>query len=373
MGNIETKLDEVVALLTKSSTEKSNVGLLNGKLGMSIFFFELAKATQDEAYLTIAETQVEEVYKFLGEGIVPADFENGLAGIALGIIYLAKNGFVEADLEEILMDLDDRIFKHLTTTLDDMPFNLKQGLLGYLFYVLCRYEIGKDSGDDANKYIFRRLGADLINRLAQFVEEEKFQTRDPILFTLFWDLPVLLILLTKARRLNINSGKVDRILDYLSPVVLSLLPRLHSNRLHLLLGLEYLLKEMDIHGWREHADFLRASIDTNRIIDDECKNLNILVLDGISGLDIIGRILARATGDKRLQLSGPQVYEKISRSVYWGELDFYKKFKNSIGLASGLSGIGMLLLEFLKGDGNQRVVDNDLQHCNEDVRPEGLI
>lgn len=364
MEKIKSKLNEVVELLAQITPEVTNVGLLNGKLGMSIFFFELAQETQNEAQAEMAEKLVEEVYNFIAEGSVPMNFENGLAGIASGICYLAKNGFVEADLDEILEDVDDRMFKYLIANMEKIPFNLRQGLLGYLFYTLSRYEAGGDSEDDTNKYIFRRLGADLINRLGQLIEEEKFQSREPLLFTVFWDLPVLLILLAEARKLNVNPGKVDKIVDYLSPMVTSMFPRLHSNRLYLLLGMEYLLKEIDYPSWSEHADFLRGNIKPSQIIDEECKNLNILVQDGISGLDFISRRLRSVTGNNELHFSGEQVFNKISESVCWEDLVFYKGFKNSIGLFSGLSGIGMLLTELLKVERNQDLIETAPQFEN---------
>lgn len=353
MKNIESKLNEVVDLLTLSSPEVTNVGLLYGKLGMGIFFFKLAQETQNEVHSEMAEKQVEEVYNFIAEGSVPMDFENGLAGIASGICFLVKNGFVEADLDEILEEVDDRIFKYLIANMEKIPFNLKQGLLGYLLYALNRYEVIKNSEDDTNKYIFKRIGADLINRIGHLIEEEKFQSREPLLFNVFWDLPILLILLTQAKKLNINPVKIDRILDYLSPMVASLIPRLHSNRLYLLLGIEYLLNETEYSELREHADFLRGIIKPSQIIDEECKNLNILVQDGISGLDFIARRLGSVTGNNALQFPEEQVFNKIADSVCWEELDFYKGFKNSIGLFSGLSGIGMLLIELLKVERNQ--------------------
>lgn len=361
MEIIKSKLNELVQLLIQGISEVTDVGLMNGKMGMSIFFFRLAQETQNVAHTEMAEKQVEEVYNFIAEGSVPMDFENGLAGIALGICFLVKNGFVEADLDEILLEVDDKVYKFLIANMDKIPFNLRQGVLGYLFFTLTRYEVVGDSGDGSNRYIFHRLGADLINRLGQLIEEEKFQSREPLLFTIYWDFPVLLILLAKARKLDINQCKVDRIVEYLSPMVVSLFPRLHGNRLYLLLGMEYILKQVDLSAWREHADFLRASIDPSRIIDEECKNLNIRAMDGISGLDFVSRRLEILTGDNGLRFQEELVFAKIDEAVCWGELDFYKVFKKSVGLVTGLSGIGMLLLELLKGMGSQELIETATQ------------
>ena len=50
--------------------------------------------------------------------------EDGLAGIGLGVTYLIKNGFVEGDINELLEEIDNEIYRskgclfHLTHTRD---------------------------------------------------------------------------------------------------------------------------------------------------------------------------------------------------------------------------------------------------------------
>ena len=348
MNRILSQLDTINELLVKNSLSKNRAGLLNGKLGLSIYFFTLARETKKEEYQEILRKLIGEVYDAVDESTFPADFEDGLAGIAWGICYLTENNFVNADLDEILSEVDDRIYRYLVENVEKLPLNIKQGILGYLFYYI--YRLGSTTGsvEKSNEYIFRMTCADLINRLGQMIEENTFQSREPVLFTLFWDLPILLMLLAEAKKLNINPNKIDRILDYLTPIVASLYPSLHSNRLYLLLGMRYILNEVPALGWQPHADFIRQGIDPTRIIEDECKNLDIMVGDGISGLTFIGRKLAALTGDAELLLPEDKVMAKIEESVCWGEQEFYQEMKNNIGLCSGLSGVGMLLLGFLK-------------------------
>ena len=39
--------------------------------------------------------------------------EDGLAGIALGLIFLVRKKYIEANLNELLVDVDDVIYKYL--------------------------------------------------------------------------------------------------------------------------------------------------------------------------------------------------------------------------------------------------------------------
>lgn len=197
------------------------------------------------------------------------------------------------------------------------------------------------------------MASEIINRIGQLVEEEKFQNREPALFSLLWDLPLLLILLADAKRLKISSNKIGRILDFLTPIISSLFPRLHSNRIYLLLGLESVLKEGSRSELRDHANFLSNNISVPKIIDEECKNLNILAIDGLTGLAFISRKLVRLTERFELFLPKERIVEKISKSEYWEDTGFYKEMKKNTGLITGLSGLGILLLEYVSD--NQQI------------------
>lgn len=342
------KIQEINGYLLENAKKENGLGLLNGKLGLSIYFYYLARKTENQEFLETAENLIGEVYEKLSEAKLSADFENGLAGIAYGISYLVNSDFVEADLDDTLGELDDRIFKFLEDQKDKLPANLRNGIIGYLIYCLDRLESSLKSGHQSNVYIFQKLAAGLLNQLGQLIEEEKLQDREPQLFNIFWDLPLVLIVLAKAKSLEVNVHKVDRILDYLLPNLLSLFPCLHSNRLYLLLGIESVLKEVDHPDLRKHGLFLKGSIDMRTIFSSECKNLNIHVFDGVGGLRLIGEKLAEITGDNFFIPSDGLIFDKINEAVCWGKADFYSPFKESIGLASGLSGVAWALLESLE-------------------------
>lgn len=344
------KLQEINGYLLENAKEENGLGLLHGKLGLSIYFFHLARKTENQEFLEAAENLIEELFEKLNEAKLSVDFENGLAGIAWGISYLVKSDFLEADLDDTLGELDDRIFKFLEDQKGKLAANVRNGIIGYLLYCLDRLENSLKSGNTSNIYIFQKLGAGLINQLGQLVEEEKLQDREPQLFNIFWDLPLTLIVLGKSTKLQVNSAKAERILDYILPSLISLFPSLHSNRLYLLLGIESVLKEIENPILRRHALFLKNNIDAEVIFNTECKNLNICVLDGVSGLRLIAKMLIEISGDDSILPSDDLFFRKINDSVCWGEADFYSSFRKSIGLVSGLAGIGWTLLESLESE-----------------------
>ena len=352
---ILSQLLQINKLLEGITPSEGSPGLFHGKMGLAIYFFALARKTNSSDHQSQTEKIIEEVYNEAGKVTFPVDFENGLSGIAWGLCYLIKNDYVNADPDEILEDVDDRIFSYLNENMEKLPLGISQGLLGYLVYYTYRLENAGDSGDQVIQYIHSRVVTDILNRLTQLIEEEKFQIREPALFTLDWDIPVLLVLLAKAKKLNVHPYKIDRILDFLTPLIASLYPRLHSNRLYLLLGLESILKVVPLSELRIHADFISESISLSKIIDEECKNLNIMAINGITGLTLIGRELSEITKESKFLFSQEQVIQKIKKSEYWKEEGYYKDIKKNIGLSTGLSGIGMLLLELLNDKNTAKV------------------
>ncbi|MFO7825700.1 MAG: sulfotransferase [Cyclobacterium sp.] len=340
-------LEKLNDFISKNEPAKNEVGLLNGKIGLSIYFFMLGRSTRNSEILSIAEHILMDVYNTLGNFIIPTNFQNGLSGIAWGLCHLIKNDYVEGDPDEILIDVDHQIISYWNANKETLPVDLRLGLLGYLAYYTSRLEISQGHAKSVNQNIHTRVVSEIINRIGQLVEEEKFQHREPELFTLYWDLPLLLILLAKAKQLQVNSNKIDRILDYLTPIITSLYPRLHSNRMYLLLGLESIFKELPLTALQDHADLLKESISLDTIIDEECKNLNILAQDGITGLAWISRKLSALTGTSKLLLPMEKIIQKTSRSNYWEENGYNQDMVNNCGLTAGLGGIGILLLEYL--------------------------
>lgn len=78
---------------------------LSGKLGMSILFYVYSRIYKDALYELYAEELLDAVLKSMA--LRPLNIENGLAGIAWGIVYLYRNNFLEGDFREVLSEVDD--------------------------------------------------------------------------------------------------------------------------------------------------------------------------------------------------------------------------------------------------------------------------
>ena len=95
-----SKEQRITNILLLNSEFIENLGLMHGKTGIALYFFELAKKAQDSTYQDFAERLVDKIYEEISIS-TPLDFENGLAGIGWGIEYLVQNGFIEGNTDEI--------------------------------------------------------------------------------------------------------------------------------------------------------------------------------------------------------------------------------------------------------------------------------
>jgi hypothetical protein len=231
-----------------------NLGLMHGKMGISICFFHLARQTGNQIYEDYAGELIDEIYEEITIN-TPVDFENGLAGIGWGIEYLVQNGFIEADTDEVLEEFDNRIFKELIYN-TPKEIGLLNGLVGIGAYFLKRIK-NKSSSDEkiptlTNKQTLIHLIDELDRKTqdtAEIVSEPlKTTNHEPQttnqLFDLTWNYPILLWFLSELYEQNIFNFKVEKIIKRLTEPLSneSNLPKMQSNRLLLALALTKLQK-----------------------------------------------------------------------------------------------------------------------------------
>lgn len=131
----EKELKRIAQYLLLHGSATSDIGLLNGKMGICLFFYHYSRLTGNEIYKMYAEDILDEIYSEINI-YTPVNFRNGLCGIAWGICYLKHNKFVEADLDIVLKKLDTVILERNIRRISDI--SLETGLKGIAYYVLSR-------------------------------------------------------------------------------------------------------------------------------------------------------------------------------------------------------------------------------------------
>ena len=113
-----------------------SLGLFGGKMGLCIYFYMLDYRESNKNFKVIAEKLLEQVISQL-HTIKSIDIENGLAGIGLAISFLLKKDIIKGNVNTVLSDIDDEIFKQISfRNFDKDPKTLIQ----ILFYIYIRKE-----------------------------------------------------------------------------------------------------------------------------------------------------------------------------------------------------------------------------------------
>ena len=122
-------------MLLLNGTLTESPGLVHGKMGIAVFFFHYAKYSGNMLFADYAIDLIGEIQNQIHINS-PADYENGIAGIGVGIDYLIRNHFLLVE-EDICEDFDARMIR---AVLSDpfLGFSLYDGLVGYGRYWISR-------------------------------------------------------------------------------------------------------------------------------------------------------------------------------------------------------------------------------------------
>jgi hypothetical protein len=137
MNTKDEILHRIARYLMLNGSFADNIGLLNGKMGITIFFYHYARYTENKLFDDYAGKLLDEIYNEIHSS-TPLNFEDGLCGIGWGMEYLISNHFVDANPDEILEDLDKRIIEWDVRRITD--YSLETGLKGIAVYVNSRCE-----------------------------------------------------------------------------------------------------------------------------------------------------------------------------------------------------------------------------------------
>lgn len=143
-----------------------NYSLMNGQMGVAIFFALLSKASENHWYEEFADELLENVCYNLSNQL-PIDFAHGLCGIGWGIEFLKYRGFIEDDTDEILSEIDAAVMERDVRRINDA--SLETGLLGIHAYVTSRVNTTRVDSD-FNPFDSRYI-SELNEAIAKYIAE----------------------------------------------------------------------------------------------------------------------------------------------------------------------------------------------------------
>ena len=240
LKKIENRLQRIANVLLLNANFIDNPGLLNGKMGIAIFFYHYSRYSKNKIYEDYAGELVDEIYEETNTS-TPVNFENGLTGIGWGIEYLVKNKFVQADTDEALADIDNTVYKHRLNN----PILISSGddLFGYGFYHVARILGHKIDDDDLNTLI-KKYHLIFLTDECERVLEQKSYTRFKIGALSIDTVNSFVWFLLEIHELAIFPGKVEKIFHSLPDYIEKGIQELSDQAAHALL-LKLAEKTMD--------------------------------------------------------------------------------------------------------------------------------
>jgi len=336
---------QIAEYIEKNGLSCSNHGLMHGNIGMGIFFYHLARYTNNPDYNKIADDLLDKAFESMSSS-VSVDFENGLAGIGLGIEYLVQNNFIEADTDEILEEADNKIFRALSES-HIQSFELDNGLTGYLFYLIYRLK-NKKAPYSMAAQINKELIILTINKIDELVTTQFPTIVKEMEFDLFWRFPIMILGLAESYKLNVYNGKIECMFRQWLPYFEAYIPSLHINRLFLAVVLKHVNSLMPDKRLEKQIQILLFATDFE-ILKTEVDHDALNIRNGWPGIALLLNIASKGIStDWPCFKMITQTYNSITeRHKNWVE-NFSQNIPlestTDFGLSLGASGIGLMEL-----------------------------
>ena len=179
-----------------------DIGLWNGKMGLSVYLLHLARITGNENYESLASEFIDLIYEQLSDRI-PFSYAEGLLGIGCGIEYIIEHGFIEGDSDEILAEIDV-IALNIINARSMQYLILNNGVCGVGYYLYRRL---KKKPDNDENMITLKLKEYLIY-LIDWVEELLLKTKDKN------DYNDVYFLLCRLHKLDVLNYKTEKMMSF---------------------------------------------------------------------------------------------------------------------------------------------------------------
>ena len=351
--SMDNTVHKIAQIIKEKGIASHNFGLINGNTGISIFFYHLARRTGNPEYEKIADELLDNVYLNISTS-APSDYENGLAGIGWGIEYLVQNNFAEGNTDEILEDVDNKVFRSLNEEVYS-SFELTNGITGYLFYLIIRLK-NLTFPISMAKRITRELLIQTINRIDELVTLQFPSIVKDVKFDLFWGFPAMLVGLNEAYKLKAYNEKIVCMIKQWLPYFEAYIPSLHINRLFLAVVLKRLNSEIAEERLEKQIRILLFATDFEILkteIDFNLTNVRF----GWPGVILLLNIASNKLEPdypnyQLLERTYLEIIDKQREQFEYLHQNLHAVMFNQFGLFNGLSGIGLmelLLPEILTG------------------------
>ena len=314
------------------------LGLTYGKMGVCIYFYQMERLVKTDQYRVIGDKVLDDVLTKISS-VESLNVEDGLAGIALGLIFLVRKKYIEANLNELLVDVDDVIYKYLMFHENKSIIPVKD-ILGYIYYFNIRLE---EISNEQDQSVFKDVIAYLVDCLFENVDENFFDDYDKF-SVYYYQLPLLFFVFAGLLEKGIYTSRIYHILNEWKMRLITRIPLLHMNRLYLLWGMLTIKPFLKDTDFIQYVDQIKRSVDVKYLIEREINIKNIFVTNGYSLLFVLLKLIDKKYPLYSFVYDENQIVDKIKTSPAWKDLqDVPSFYRIHRGLLNGFLGVDLLL------------------------------
>lgn len=349
MNKNDVLKQQIATLLFNNTGRMDNLGLLDGKMGICIFFFHLAKRTEEKIYQDFAETMIKEICGEIYLALSP-NFGWGIPGIGWGLEYILQNNLIQVDAKDVLKEFDTIVSGYLSD-IGTKPDAIAP-LLGFAVYFLQRTKNKVSSGQ--GKENFQRM-VSIFNMLELIIEKSFGFVDRPKQWQLLWTFPLCVWFLFECHVHNLFSHRIEKITNMLVNYVTSKsseFSKLHRNRLLLLWSVSKTSKgSATLSNLKELILEKCACVKKEKIALELPEN-DFTLSKGTSGITWLYHELYTNTGKEHYKKAADYWLARTLEILGSIKLaDFVRKnTATSYGLLTGLAGVGLVLLKVTCND-----------------------
>lgn len=299
--------------LIPSLNEKTSLGLADGKMGICIYLFDYSQKESIKQYRILAEKLLDDIISHIPT-ITEIDIEQGLAGISLGFSYLIQHKHIQGNHQNILLEFDSRIFKALSSERNKYKIT---SLIQILYYFYTR--INDEKLDHDNSVLYKNISIKILNYISENINADFY--KEPLFHSLReYKLPFFLFTLSKLLTIDFYHYKITRIIQEITPQIITIFPRLHSSRLYLLWGMITINHHLQNNLWENHILLLREHINIKYILEKELRTKKIFIDDGATGIFLLLNHINNYYNKYKFEIDIDLFESKINNWIVWNEL-----------------------------------------------------
>lgn len=335
-------LERISTFIFQNRSYIPEIGLINGKMGIAIFYYQYSRYTGNSMIENYAVEMIKEIYDGINIKISPY-FTYGLTGIGWGIEYLDRLNYIDCDRD--FAELDNTIYRQMQN--NPILLNTGEEFFGFGFYHVARLT-GRQNRDGKLDHLLKEQNLNFLTDVCERLLIHKKYLDFDTLYLPTGTINSLLWFFLEIYKLKIFPVKIKKLLLYLPEFIG---PGRKENEmpsesiiLHSLANSVY--ENFSDEKIRSAYKYVIKKCNPCLRIIPECHNL----VSSMAHLSIQNLIYQPySCFDNMIRTSFDEALNIIDNEEDWNK-KVEHTFKYNLGL-SGLAGLGLYLLTEVKNLG----------------------